>query len=165
MEAFKDREKGTVLHHLHTYWVTLPRGRFGLPHESNFFPKTQLPAQLANAVSWIDTKPGDPLKFVMRDHQASTIPGLGTELSDTPLCERPDLEMHTTACAIEFLFCKHERKPLYHEIEQTLGGLRRHYSRLMLPVENGKGEIDRIYYATRQLQPVKRETFHFVEQG
>ncbi len=164
-DAFKDRENGTILRHLYNYWVTLPVGAHGLPHEDQCRPKVDLSAKVADMVSWIDTTPDDPLNFIIRDHVESTIPGWGVELSDKPLCNCPEMEMHTTACAVEYLFCKHERKPMYHEIDQLIGGLKRHYTRIMLPVENNAGEVDRIYYATNQLQPITRVAFHVVGES
>jgi hypothetical protein len=162
MEAFKDRENGTVLQQLYNYWITIPVGLQGLPREPDFNPGETFPPNVNDAISWIETKSEDPLKFIIREHAENTIPGLGVELSDKLLCDRPEIDMHTTACAVEFLFCKRERTPMYHEIEQILGGLKRHYTRLMLPVENNQGNVDRIYYTTRQIHPVKRITFHLV---
>lgn len=165
LEAFKAREKGTVLMHFYHYWVTLPIGQGGIPHEDVCRPKEHLPPNVAARVSWIDTSAEDPQQFIVRDHVASTIPGLGIELSDRPLCDIPALDMHTTACAVEYLFCKHERTPMYHEIEQLISGLKRHYTRIMLPVMNDAGDVNRIYYATRQIEPVKRVSFHVVGES
>lgn len=162
LEAFKDRENGTVLHHLYNHWVTLPRGKYGLPHENQYNPKTDLPAKTADMVSWIDASAGDPLQYVIRENCENPIQGWGVELTDKPLSDCPEMEIHTTACAVEYLFCKHERQPMYHEIEQIIGGLKRHFTRIMLPVENDAGEVERIYFAKRQVHAVKRITFHVV---
>ena len=130
-----------------------------------FRPKEILPDRLAKQVSCIDTSANDPLDFVILEHAPSTIPGFGEELAGRPLCDRPDTDMDTTASAVEFLFCKHERTPMYHEVEQILGGLKRHFTRIMLPVENRAGDVERIYFVMRELQPVKRITFHVVGDG
>lgn len=162
LDAFKERESGTVLHHLYNYWATLPRGSFGLPHQDTHRPKADLPAKTADSVAWIDTRADDPLLYVIRENCENPIQGWGVELTDKPLKDCPDMEIHTTACAVEYLFCKHERCPMYHEIEQIIGGLKRHFTRIMLPVENDAGEVERIFFAKRHIHAARRLTFHVV---
>lgn len=162
--AFADREKGSVLGQLYDYWRALPRGPYGLPHTDICLPKTALPQNFADQICCLDTRADNPLDYIIRDHAASPIPGFGSDLVGKPLCDRPTLEMDTPACAVEFLYCKHERTPMYHEIEQILGGLKRHYTRIMVPVEGDLGDVARIFFAMRELQPAKRETFHFIEE-
>ena len=165
MDAFSDWEKGTFLHDLYDYWKNFPVIASGLPHMDSCRPKSALPHMVAERICCIDTSADNPLDYIVREHAANALPGFGVELSGRPLCDRPELDMDTTACAIEFMSCKLERKPLYHEIDQLLGGLKRHYMRLMLPVQNDAGEVDLIYFAIRDLQPAKRVTFHFVGEN
>ena len=163
LEAFADREIGTALARLYTYWEALPRTLHGLPLAGDCQPKFALPADVAEQVCCLETTEDNPLNYIVREHAANPIPGFGSELVGKPLCDRPELDMDTTACAIEFLYCKRERVAMYHEIEQILSGLKRHYTRIMLPVANDAGDVSHIYFAMREVVPVKRVTFHLVD--
>lgn len=165
LEAFAEREKGTVLGRLYTYWEALPRTSRGLPLTKHCRPKSDMPPELADQVCCLETTEDNPLNYIVREHAANPIPGFGSELIGKPLCDRPELDMDTTACAIEFLYCKRERVAMYHEIEQILSGLKRHYTRIMLPVEDDAGNVCQIYFAMREMVPAKRVTFHFVESS
>ncbi len=165
LEAIADREKGSVIEQLYGYWEALPPGWHGLPNIRDCQPKFVLPPHLADQICCLDTSSDNPLNYLVREHAASTIPGFGIELAGRPLCDRPELDMDTTACAIEFLYCKRERTPMYHEIEQILDGLKRHYTRIMVPVENDSGDVRRIYFAMREMQPAKRVTFRVIEES
>lgn len=162
LDAMSEREKGSVLAQLFAYWEALPPGWHGLPNIKDCQPKLALPRNIAEQVCCLDTSAENPLNYIVREHATSTIPGFGTELVGRPLCDRPELDMDTTACAVEFLYCKRERTAMYHEIEQILGGLRRHYTRIIVPVEDDSGEVCRIYFAMRELQPAKRVTFRVI---
>lgn len=164
IDALREREKGTDILKLYNYWVASPAGKFGLPHMSCFYPGSPISKYFSEKISWIDTSSSDPFQFVMRDHRENPIPGWGKELSNKTLFERKDMEMHHSACAVECLLCKMERAPMYHEIEQTITGLSRHFTRLMVPVENDQGHVDRIYYISRRLRPIKRVSFEIVGQ-
>ena len=57
--------------------------------------------------------------------------------------------MHYRACASEYLISIRERVPIYHEIDQAIGDISRHYVRLMLPVVDKMGRVVRLVYAVR----------------
>lgn len=162
LEAFLDREAETPLGKLYAYWRALPSGAHGLPNQAECLPRRDLPAELAQQVSSIDTCAKNPLEYVIREHAPNPIPGLGVELAGKPLCHRRETDMDTTASAVEFLFCKHERTPVYHEVDILMGGLKRCYTRIMLPVETDSGTVERIFFALRDLQPARRIAFHTV---
>ena len=69
--------------------------------------------------------------------------------------------LHITACAIEYLSCKHERMAMYHEIDQIMSGYQRHYTRVIVPVENGSGRVDRVYSATRLVRATRLAEVNF----
>ena len=165
LAAFRNREKATPLFRLYEYWSALPRGPQGLPFQGGFRPEADLSEELAAQVCSIDTSANDPLDYIIVRQAPSTLRGYGTELAGRPLCDRRQTDMDTTACAVEFLFCKHERRPMYHEIDQILDGLKRHFTRIMLPVENDAGMVETIHYATRDLHRVRRVAFRLVEEA
>lgn len=155
IDSFLDIEQGTAPRRLYDYWLAARPAGGGLPQEEDFDPKSDLPEETARSVSWMDVGSDDPLAFVMRDHLASPIPGYGVELSDKPLRDFPDLSQ-ATATAAEYNACKHAREPMYHEIEQILGGVRRHYTRIMLPVVDRDGKVTKLYCGFRQVRELVR---------
>lgn len=151
-------EQGTRLRQVYEYWLRLPQNEFGLPDEAMCCPADGLPDATGLLGSWIDTRAEDPMDFIIREHSANKFPGYGVELSDQPLSKFPD-PLHAFSCAAEYLFCKADRKPVYHEIQQITGGIRRHYTRIMLPFDGGDGIVSRVHYAVRHIMPPRR-LFH-----
>lgn len=162
LDAMGEREKGLVLAQLFAYWEALPPGWHGLPNIEDCPPKLALTGKIADQICCLDTNSENLLNYIVRDHATSTIPGFGSELVARPLCDRRGLDTDTTACAVEFRYCKYERTPNCHEIEQILSGLKRHYTRIMVPVEDDSGDVCRIYFAMCELQPIKRVTFRVI---
>lgn len=152
---FLELEQGTRPRQLYDFWRRLPREQHGLPHERNCGPRDAFPAACGVMGSWIETRAEDPLNFVMREHEPNEFPGYGTELSDQPLSGFPD-SLHAFSCAAEYLFCKSDREPVYHEIRQVTGGIRRHYTRIMLPVAGDYGKVVRVHYAVRRIMTPQR---------
>ena len=61
-----------------------------------------------------------------------------------------------TATAMEYNACKHARAPMYHEIEQIIGGVMRHYTRIVLPVADRHGKVVKLYCGFRRVrEPVR----------
>ena len=150
IEAFLDIEQGTAPRRLYDYWLAACPDDGGLPLDEDFQPRDALPPDAMQWVSWIDVGGEDPLSFVMRDHPASPISGYGVELSDKPLRDFPDLSQ-ATSTAMEYLACKHAREPMYHEIDQILGGVIRHYTRIVLPVADRDGNVTKLYCGFRRI--------------
>ncbi len=156
MDVFFERERGSALWHLYQHWKVLPKGRHGLPTARMFDPKPALPHNVAKWIAWIDTTEEDPTQFTIWEHPECHIPGMGAELSGKLLNDIPEAQLHVSACAIEYLYCKHERVPMYHEIDQILCGYRRHYTRLLVPLADNNGGVSRIFYAIRMLGEIVR---------
>jgi hypothetical protein len=158
IDDFLTLEQGTRPRQLYDYWMRLPRNQFGLPDENYCCPREMSSEVLSILGSWIETLSEDPLDYIMREHAENDFPGYGCELSNKPLSEFPD-SLHAFSCAAEYLFCKTDREPVYQEITQTTGGIRRHYTRIMLPFDGKDGNVVRIYYAVRRIVPPHR-LFH-----
>ena len=60
--------------------------------------------------------------------------------------------MHAQSTMNEYLRCKETRQPFYHEIDQVVCGVVRHYVRLMLPLANTDGNVIKIAYGVRLLE-------------
>jgi hypothetical protein len=88
----------------------------------------------------------------MRDHPDNLIQGFGRELSGKVLAEFPS-KMHAKSLMLEHLRCKRWKVPLYHEIDQVINGIGRHYTRLMVPLVDETGTVTRIYYGVYPLVP------------
>lgn len=150
--AFAEKESGSHLDVLHYYWSTLQLDKDNLPKISDFHPEEILPASARNNVAWIDSSASDPNNFIMRAHPERPNPGFGAELSGRTLRDFPN-KMHANSLVLEYLRCKRWKIPLYHEIDQVINGVARHYTRLALPLVSDSGEVTRIYYGIRPLAP------------
>lgn len=150
MNAFAEKEASTHLDILHYYWSSLQIEVDSLPKVSEFRPKEILPVPAHGSVGWIDASAEDPQDFVMRNHPENPVFGLGRELNDRNLSEFPN-KMHAKSLILEYLRCKRWKVPLYHEIDQVIGGIGRHYTRLMLPLVDETGNVTRIYYGVSPL--------------
>ena len=141
------RERGGPLFTMHDYWQAKCR-RHDLPEARDFPPHRPLPPEAARRISWIDMASEDPFDFVLRNHLGLT-PGFEC-FSDRRLGDHPS-PMNAKSCAAEYLLCVRSRQPIYHEIDQILGGLVRQYVRLMLPAVDATGKVVRLVYVTRML--------------
>lgn len=150
LNAFAERETGGHLDILHYYWSSVQIEREGLPALSEFRPEAVLPNGEACKVGWIDTTPEDPNNFIMQDHPNNRIAGLGRELSGKVLSEFPN-KMHAKSLVLEYLRRKRWKVPLYHEIDQVINGVARHYTRLMVPLVDEAGNVTRIFYGVSPL--------------
>ncbi|NKB60154.1 MAG: hypothetical protein GKS00_27900 [Alphaproteobacteria bacterium] len=152
MNAFAEREAASHLDILHYYWSSLQIEKVSLPKVHEFHPSDVLPKAAFSSVGWVDSIADDPRDFVMRDHPENPVYGLGIELNDTFLSEFPN-KMHAKSLLLEYIRCKRWKVPLYHEIEQVIGGISRHYTRLMLPLVDESGTVTQIFYGVSPLTP------------
>ena len=150
MNAFAEKEKASHLDILHYYWSSLQIEKNTLPKISEFHPQDVLPAVGQCPVGWIDSSADDPNNFVMQNHPENPVYGLGIELNDRFLSEFPN-KMHAKSLLLEYLRCKRWKAPLYHEIDQVIGGIGRHYTRLMLPLVDETGTVTQIHYGVSPL--------------
>lgn len=153
LDAFHGLEFGTDLQVMFDYWRE-KSGAGPLPQGENFNPNRDLPEHVAGRMSWIDASAADPMNFSVFNHIPSPVTQYGVALSGKRLNQIMSLGIHITACAGEYFVCQHSKLPFYHEIEQVVGGIQRHYTRLMLPVLDSDGQVTKIYYSCRP----KRET-------
>ena len=143
LEMLAKRESETALGHLFQYWRRRCDGDKP-PLEHEFNPIEVLPPKIAKWVYWIDATPENPLIFVFRDRFSVCFP----DTSGKRLREIPN-KMHVSACAAEYIRCKSFMQPMYHEIDQILGRISRHYVRLLVPVTDRKGRVSKLYNANR----------------
>jgi hypothetical protein len=151
IEQMLDREidhqtgKDTAVKSLFKYWHGMCRNGCP-PFVTEFNPKALVDPRDARWVSWVDVTQENPLNFVLHDH-----PGMHFgDFSQTPLFHYP-VKLHAARCAFEYEFCKRIQQPTYHEITQTVGDRHRSYVRLLLPAIDGRGNVEKLFYATRYL--------------
>lgn len=147
-KAFLELEQGTVLGRFHDFWASLPQGENGLPVLTDDMLKAGLPGDVLHWVSQIDTRPENPMEYVMQACSTRQLPEYCVEAADTLVIEIPCI-FHAIQLAIECLACKHDRNLAYHVINQTIGGKHSHYARLLLPVGDASGNVVKIFHAVR----------------
>ena len=91
----------------------------------------------------IDTSSESPLGFVWHRHTGLTFGNLSGRAVGS-LTNRFLRE----ACAIEYTAAKHIGQPIYHVIEQTIDGMHRKYTRLIIPDSEQV-----LYYVYRLIDP------------
>lgn len=136
-----DPETGapTPIRSLFEYWQD--RHSKTLPEAGAFNPKSAFTPVEFRWICWVDVRPSDPLDYVLRCHPGEVF----GDWSNKRLREYHD-KYHGRRCAMEYLTCKMVKKPFYHEIRQTIGAVRRHYTRLLLPVVDRSREVVRLHY-------------------
>lgn len=138
------REQNNAIGQLFEYWryKSLPDG---LPRVNDFDYKSALPEDVLRKICWADVSAEDPFNFVTRDHAKLTA---FQDASNHRLRDLPS-RMHYRACASEYMLSIKMRKPIFHDIDQTVGSISRNYMRLMLPVADETGRVVRLVYAVR----------------
>lgn len=163
MYAFDSVEsENPLMDALQYFWSTLRQIHNGTPRVSEFELNKIAPHAADAFLSWVDVSPDDPRFFLMAAHPDSPIPGMGAELTGKRLMEIPS-SLHAQSTFVEYLRCKQWRTPMYHEIEQIIGGFQRHYYRLLLPLADEKGDVTRIIYMNHFLTP-PRQLYDYDEE-
>ena len=103
-------------------------------------------------VSIITVQDPNPWNFVIQYHWHTPYPNLGSELIDTPVRDYPCM-MHAKALMSEYFMARECRTPVYHEIEQVLYGISRHYRRLILPMVDTKDRVTGLLVGVRSVRP------------
>ena len=132
----------TVVRELFDYWQERRIG--ALPMIASFNPQGVFAPDKFRWVSWIKLANFDPLNFILCKHPAEAF----GDWSGKALREYHD-PYHAQSCALEYLTCRMTRQPFYHEIRHSSGNVSRTYTRLLLPVADGKRGVTRLYYAVR----------------
>lgn len=109
-----------------------------------FDPKGAFTPEQFRWIAWVDVRRPDPMSYVFRKH-----PGfLFGDWSGKALRDYPN-QIHARSLALEYLTCKVVQQPSYYEITQTVGEVRRTYTRLLLPASGRRPSASRLYYAVR----------------
>ena len=132
----------TVVRELFDYWQE--RRNRPLPATESFDPYGAFTPEEFRWVSWVNVADFDSMNFVLCSHPGHAF----GDWSGKTLRDYHNA-FHARSCALEYLTCKTARFPFYHEINQTMGGVKRTYTRLLLPVADRKGRVSRLYYAVR----------------
>lgn len=143
-EADPDTGAPTAIQDLFDYWQERCVG--GPPALESFDPQRVFASDDIGWVSWINVDNSDPLNFVLYNHPGRVF----GDWSGKALGEYHNV-YHARSCAFEYLTCKTVRRPLYHEIKQTIGDVSRNYARLLLPVTGRNRQVTRLYYATHYI--------------
>ena len=151
--SIETREADTLLDFLHYYWSALNGGGSQVPRIPDFQVENILQPAAREYTGWIDTTPDDPRYFVIHHNPTMNAPGFAEEYGNIRLLDLPN-KMHASSLVLEFLRCKRWKIPLYHEIDQRIGGVRRHYTRLLLPLANDGGEVARIFFGFRLISRI-----------
>lgn len=139
------RENQGPLGDLYKFWMQKRDSGEGLPSEETFTRRELLPESCQAFTAWVDASTPDPLNYVVRNHPSMSDWGNQSNLRLGQLSSK----MNAKSCAREYLTCKSIRRPMYHEIEQTVGSNSRHYVRLLLPVLNDANSVTKLVYAVR----------------
>jgi hypothetical protein len=150
------KEADTLLDFLYYYWSALQAGADDVPDILDFQVEKILQPAALEYTGWVDTESEDPRNFIIRHHRSNRLPGFDDGDGDTRLSDIPN-KMHANSLILEYLRCKRWKIPLYHEIDQRIGGIRRHYTRLLLPLANGEGAVTRIFFGFRLIARVTME--------
>lgn len=134
----------TVVRELFDYWQARRTG--ALPAMDCFDPRSVFTPERFRWVAWIKLGLFDPLNSTLCKHPANVF----GDWSGKTLRQYP-IPFHARSCALEYLTCKMVQRPFYHEIRQTCGTVSRSYTRLLLPVADGKRGVTRLYYAIRHI--------------
>lgn len=96
---------------------------------------------------WIDVRSTNPYDFVIHNHPGTVIGGR----SEIILKDYP-VRMQARSCAAEYWECKSINQPVAHYVNQEFHGLQREYVRLMIPIADPSGLVQKIVYAIRHLR-------------
>lgn len=162
ISALMDWEHTTPLGEFFRYWRGCPVTLRGIPPEAHFDPDSNMPASAARWISSVDVRPDNPMQYVIKQQLLETGSDAPDGLSGRRFSDIPNI-LHAAANAVEFLQCKHEKQPLYFEINQIINGKTRHFMRLMLPVESESQEVETIYYGIRVVQNERAKTVQQIE--
>jgi hypothetical protein len=111
-------------------------------------PKVKL-ADYSGFIGWINVCGESPMEYTF-DGQDAPIRGFKIDLQGMPISAFPS-EIHAVDLMMDIVRCRETREPLYHQIDQTMNGMRRFYRRLLAPFEDPAGRVKRVYYAVRWL--------------
>lgn len=137
----------TSIHDLAVHWWGQYQSVNSVPFESDFLKGAALPSDLNSMFTWVNVQDENPLNFSIENHpQLSNF----STYAGGPIRNHPHL-LNVSSIVGEYLFCKNTGKPSYLEIEQKIGDRHRKYRRLLVPVKNSQGVVNKLIYAVRLL--------------
>ena len=152
LNDFAERESSTLLDTIFYYWDALRGGSDKVPNVRHFELRNVFGQNTPDPLSAVVTDTANPRNFVLVNHGTSQLGPFGADLEGKRLRDVPSV-IHARATAQEYQQCKLLRRPLYDEIDQVIGGISRHYVRIMLPLANDQGDVVKIAYGIRALEP------------
>jgi len=102
--------------------------------------------------SIIGVEDPNPWNFEIKSHWHTPYPNLGVELNQTRVRDYPCM-MHAKALMSEYFMARESRMPVYHEIEQVLFGISRHYRRIILPMAGEGDRVTGLLIGVRSVRP------------
>jgi hypothetical protein len=139
----------SVLRPMLGYWNSLNLGGH-LPRMNDLPPNSDAARSMQSELTLIDVSDPDPTNFLIEKHrECSNVPWLGQQLENKPLVEFP-CQFIFRSMATEYLGVRELKEPRYQEAEQIIGGVTRHFVRLLLPVADDKKNVTKILIATRR---------------
>lgn len=102
--------------------------------------------------SIIEVGDPNPWNFSFQYHWPAPYPHLGSELCQTKVRDYPCM-MHAKSLMSEYFMARESRVPVYHEIEQVLFGISRHYRRIILPMVDAKDQVAGLLVGVRSVRP------------
>ena len=100
----------------------------------------------------IDVSDPNPWNFFFMSHWQTSYPRLGSELTNTQVSQYP-CGMHAKALMSEYFMTRENAEPVYHEIEQLIFGISRHYRRLILPLTDTENRVTKLIVGVRAIRP------------
>ena len=81
LNAFPQRESGTLLDTMFYFWNALRGNGASVPLSSQYEPRIIFSEQLPELLSFVDARADNPENFVMIDHPKSSLDPFGSQLS------------------------------------------------------------------------------------
>lgn len=136
---------------LYKCWNSLARGG-RLPLMSDVITSNSNVVPIDCQASVIRVDDPNPWNFEFQFHWHTPYPNLGSELNHTRVRDYPCM-MHAKALLSEYFMARECRTPVYHEIEQVLFGISRHYRRLILPMIDLNDQVEGLLVGVRSVRP------------
>jgi len=145
LNDFAEREKASYLDALFYYWSALSGGGRAIPRLADFHPSDVFDSRTCHWIRAIDVSAGRPEGYVVLDHHSKQPAPLPDGMHGRLLTDFPS-RMHVEATIREYTQCRNLKLPAYHEINQIVCGVPRHYTRLLLPLADDRGDVVRLAY-------------------
>lgn len=152
MDEFGETEPpGSTNWMLYKCWKSLSLGG-RVPLAQDVLTDNTNTMQLYGQTSLIDVSDPNPWNFVFMAHWHTPYARLGSELTNTRVSQYPCM-MHAKALMSEYFMARERATPLYHEIEQLIFGISRHYRRLILPLAGTDNRVSKLVVGVRSIRP------------